>query len=77
MAAHRAALRLTPLYLLTAAVTCVALGAAVLLRSTTKVLMIVRFGCWAGVLTVLIFSGVIADNAAESPDDRPDDRQRL
>jgi uncharacterized membrane protein len=76
VAGHRAALRLTPLYLLTTAVTCVALIAAAVYASTTNAVVLAGFGGFAAVLAVLIYSAIVAGKAAKSADDRPDDRQR-
>jgi hypothetical protein len=76
MAGHRAALRLTPLYLLVTAITCAALVWAVLSASTTAIVMAVGFGGFVALIVLLLYTGIIAGKAAKSADDQPDDRHR-
>jgi len=76
VAAHRAALRLTPLYLLTAAVTCAALAAAAVYATTTTVVFFIGIGAAAVLLAVLFYTAYIAGKAAKSVGDQPDDRHR-
>jgi hypothetical protein len=76
MAGHRAALRLTPLFLLTNVVTCVALFAVALSVPTPGVVRLIGFGVVAVIVALVIYSAFVADNAAKSADAHADDRQR-
>jgi hypothetical protein len=76
MAGHRAALRLTPLYLLGTVIICVAMLWAALYASTTGVVMVIGAGGFAVLLALLIYASVIAGKAAKSADDQPNDRYR-
>jgi SdpI/YfhL protein family len=72
MAGHRAALRLTPLYLLVTAIACAALVWAALYASTTAVVMIIGLGGFAALIALLLYTGIIAGKAAKSAGDQPD-----
>jgi SdpI/YfhL protein family len=72
MAGHRAALRLTPLYLLVTAIACAALLWAALYASTTAVVMIIGLGGFAALIALLLYTGIIAGKAAKSAGDQPD-----
>ena len=74
VAGHRAALRLTPLYLLTTVVAWAALFAAVMYAST-NVVRLVGFGVFGVILAVVFYSAFVASKAAKSVDDHPDRRQ--
>jgi uncharacterized membrane protein len=74
MAGHRAALRLTPLFLFTNVVTCVALFAVALCVSTPGVVKLVGFGVIAAIIAPVIYSAFVAGNAAKSADARRDDQ---
>ena len=76
VAAHRAALRLTPLYLIITAVGCAALGWAALYASTPGVILAVGAGGFAALLAGLICATIIAGRAAKSADDGPEGRRR-
>jgi hypothetical protein len=76
MVGHRAALRLTPLYLLATAIACAALLWAALYATTTAVIMVIGLGGVAALVAVLLYTGIIAGKAAKSADDQPDDRHR-
>jgi uncharacterized membrane protein len=69
MAGHRAALRMAPLFVLVTVAICVALFAAAVYASTTKVVVIIGFGSIAVVLVLLIWSSVVAGKAAKSADE--------
>ncbi|MGH3966592.1 MAG: SdpI family protein [Mycobacterium sp.] len=70
MAGHRAALRLTPVYLFTTVIACVALLWAAFYASTTSVVMGIGFGGFAALVALLIYTSVIASRAAKSAEDR-------
>jgi hypothetical protein len=75
VAGHRAALRLTPLFLLMNVVTCVALFAAALYVSTPVVVRLVGFGVIAVIIALVVYSAYVAGNAAKSADAGTDDQQ--
>jgi SdpI/YfhL protein family len=76
VAGHRAALRLTPLFLVANVVTCGALFAVALYASTLGVVRLVGFGVVAVILGLVVYSAFVAGNAAKSADAGPDDQQR-
>jgi SdpI/YfhL protein family len=76
VAAHRAALRLTPLYLIITAIACAALVWAALYAATPAVVIIVGLGGFGALVAVLIYSSIIAGKAAKSAGGQPDDRRR-
>jgi hypothetical protein len=71
MVGHRAALHLTPWYLLTTVASCVALFVAALYASSIYDVMFVGFGVLAVVLGLLFYSASVASKAAKSADDPP------
>jgi len=73
---HRAALRLTPLFLFTNVVTCGALFAVALYLPTPGVVRLVGFGVIAVIIALVIYSAYVAGNAAKSADAHSDDQQR-
>jgi hypothetical protein len=75
-AGHRAALRLTPLYLLITVGTCVGLLWAALSASTTAGVMAIGFGGFSALLVVLVYAAIIASKAAKSADGQSDGRRR-
>jgi uncharacterized membrane protein len=75
VAAHRAALRLTPLYLVITAVVCAAVVWAALYLSTPGVVITVGMGGFAAFIAALIYTAVIAGKAAKSADDGTGDRR--
>jgi hypothetical protein len=76
VAGHRAALRLTPLYLLTIAGTITALLVAVLLPASLSVTLVVGVGGLFALVPLAVYSAVVANKAAKSAGDQPDDRQQ-
>jgi hypothetical protein len=76
MAGHRAALRLTPVYLLTTAIALGALLWAGLYASTNAVVMVTGLGAVAVLVALLMYTAIIANKAAKSVGDQPDDRHR-
>lgn len=75
VAGHRAALRLTPLFLLMNAVTCSALFAAARYVSSPIVVRLVGFGVIGIIIVLVVYSAYVAGNAAKSADARPDDQK--
>ncbi|MGH3958660.1 MAG: SdpI family protein [Mycobacterium sp.] len=75
VAGHRAALRLTPLYLLVLAGLLTALFVAVLCVST-GVAMLVGIGGLFVYVPVALYSAFVANRAAKAADKYPDDRYR-
>jgi hypothetical protein len=73
MAGHRAALRLTPLFLLTTVAMCVALFAVALYASTPGVVRPVGFGVIVVIIALVIYSAFVAGNAAKSADVHTDE----
>src|SRR6185437_6474580 len=76
VAGHRAALRLTPLFLLMNVVTCGALFGAALYVSAPGMVRLVGFGVIAVVIAVVVYSAYVAGNAAKVADAGTDDQQR-
>lgn len=76
IAGHRAALRLTPVFVLTTVVTCAALAAAALYASSTTAVVITGFGGFAVVIALALYSAFIASKAARSADGSRGDQQR-
>lgn len=74
MAGHRAALHLTPLYVLTTVMAWIALFVAVMYAST-NVVRFVGFGVFTAILAVVFYSAFVASKAAKSAEDHPDHRQ--
>lgn len=72
VAGHRAALRLTPLFLFTTVVACVVLFGAALYTSTTSVVRLVGFGAFVVVLALVFYCASVASKAAKSADDHAD-----
>lgn len=68
-AGHAAALRMAPLFVIVTVVICVALFAAALYASTTKVVVFIGFGSLAVLLVLLIYSALVASKAAKAADD--------
>lgn len=67
-AGHAAALRMAPLFVIVTVVICVALFAAALYASTTKVVVFIGFGSLAVLLILLIYSALVASKAAKAAD---------
>jgi hypothetical protein len=76
VAGHRAALRLTPLFILTNVITCVALFATALYLQTLGLVRLVGFGVVVVIIVLVVYSAYVASKAAKSADDHPDNRQR-
>lgn len=74
IAAHRAALKLTPLYVLTAVLTCVALWAAALHATTPTIMFAVGLGASAVLIALVIYTAFIAGKAAKAVDDHSGNR---
>jgi hypothetical protein len=74
VAGDRAALRLTPLFLLTNVVTCVALFAGALYVTTLGVVILVGFGVIAVIIALVVYGAFVAGNAAKSVDDDAEHR---
>lgn len=74
VAGHRAALRLTPLFLLATVVMCVALFAAALYGPTTTLVRLVGFGVFVIVLALVFYSAFVASKAAKSAEGQRGDR---
>jgi uncharacterized membrane protein len=72
-AGHRAALRLTPWFLLTTVVGCAALFGSALYASSPGLVMVVGFGVSIVLLALLFWSAYVASKAAKSVDGQPDD----
>ncbi|WP_255396466.1 SdpI family protein [Mycobacterium sp. E3247] len=75
VAGHRAALRLTPLYAFTTAITLIALLVAAL-SAPFGIVMLVGVGGLLLSVPVALYSAIIAGRAAQSVGDDPEDRQR-
>ena len=75
VAGHRAALRMTPLYLLTLAGTLAALFVAALSTSISAV-MLVGVGGLFSVVPLALYRAIVASKAAKSADGHPDDRHQ-
>lgn len=76
MAGHRAALRLAPVYLVITAIALAALLWAGIYASTNGVVMVIGLGGFAVLVVLLICTAIIANKAAKSVGDQPDDRHR-
>jgi hypothetical protein len=76
VAGHRAALRLTPLYLLVLAATLIALAVTLLCTHAKSVAMTVGAGGLFAFVPLAIYSTVVADRTAKSAEEYPDDRQQ-
>jgi uncharacterized membrane protein len=74
VAGHRAALRLTPLYLFVLAGTLIALLVALLCTRALAVAMIVGIGGLLAIVPLAIYSTVVANSAAKSVEEGHDDR---
>jgi hypothetical protein len=73
VAGHRAALRLTPLFLLSSVGTFIALFAVALYTSTPAVVTLVGLGMIAGSIALIVYSAYVASNAAKSAEGFSDD----
>ena len=67
-AGHRAAARLTPLYLVITAVVCAAVVWAALYASSPGVVITVGLGGFAVLIVAVIYTSIIAGKAAKSAD---------
>jgi hypothetical protein len=76
IAGHRAALRKTPLLLLVLVATLVALLLVVLRTQTMAPAMLAGCGGLIAFVPVAIYSTVVANRAAKSVEDFPDDRKQ-
>jgi len=77
VAGHRAALRLTPFYLLVLVVTLAALVGVVLVTDTMGLAMVVGCGGLLMFVPVAIYSTIVANRAAKSAGGSPDGRPQL
>jgi uncharacterized membrane protein len=68
VAAHRAATRLTPLYLVITAIVCAAVLWAALYASSPGAVITVGLGGFAVLIVALIYTSIIAGKAAKSAD---------
>jgi hypothetical protein len=75
MAGHRAALRLTPLFLIATVTMCAAL-VPIALYATPSVVQLVGFGVVAAILALVLYSAFVANKAANLAGGHPGDRQR-
>lgn len=73
VAGHRAALRLTPLFVVTNVVTCVALLAAALYVPTLGLVRLVGFGAVVAIIVLVVYSAYVGGKAAKSADAPTDD----
>lgn len=72
VAGHRAALRLTPLFVFMNVATCAALFVAALYVSTPFLVRLAGLGVIVVIITVAIYSAYIAGKAAKHADGHPD-----
>jgi hypothetical protein len=76
VAGHRAALRLTPLFLGANVVMCGALFAAALYASTPGMVRLIGIGVIVGIIVLVIYSAYVASKAARSAEAKTDDQRR-
>lgn len=74
VAGHRAALRLTPLHLLTLAATLSVLLFAGIHAGTANAVQLAALGSMLVFVLVAIYTAFVASRAAKSVDDDPDER---